>query len=173
MPAAFRDKTGRTWALELNAPLIRKIQQTLGVNLVDLKADPIGQIETDPLLFVDVLWMIVEADAGDVTDEEFGRALAGEAVIDAAGEAMAEAIVNFSPSGKRSLIRSLREQNRKVQDQASSLTLAKAAAKGERIAEAIATKAMTEVDQMIANLERTSLLPGEASRSPQSSTGLT
>lgn len=173
MPAAFRDKTGRTWALELNAPLIRKIQQTLGVNLVDLKADPIGQIETDPLLFVDILWMIVEANAGDVTDEEFGRALAGEAVIDAAGEALAEAIVNFSPSGKRSLIRSLREQNRKVQDQASSLTLAKAAAKGERIAEAIATKAMTEVDQMIANLERTSLPPGEASRSPQSSTGLT
>lgn len=168
MPAAFKDKTGRTWAMELNAPLIRKIQQTLGVNLVDLKADPIGQIETDPLLFVDILWMIVEADAGDVTDEEFGRALAGESVIDAAGEALAEAIVNFSPSGKRSLIRSLREQNRKVQDQASSLTLAKTAAKGERIAEAIATKAMTEVDQMIANLERTSLPPGEASRSPQS-----
>lgn len=169
MPAAFKDKQGRVWTLELNAPLIRRIHQTLGVNLVDLKSDPIVQLETEAMKLVDVIWMIVagEAQKLGVTEEEFGASCAGGtgefndsgeeiSVIDNALEALADAVVNFSPSGRRSLMRSLREQGRRVLNRTGELTLKKAEAMEDQTAEKIATAAVTEMNQKIQDLTKPS-----------------
>lgn len=156
MSAAFRDSQNRQWVLALDAPTIRKIKEILGINLADIKSDPIAALESDPVTLVDVLWLAVEdkAAAIGVTDIAFGKSLSdGDgAIIGAATEALAEAILNFFPPGKRSHLRSLFEKNREIQTKAADLALARLSNQTEKLATAVADQISTEMDRTISDL---------------------
>ena len=113
----FRDNKRRVWTLEVNVAAIKRVRGLCKVDLnsiveVDSENRPtarlLEQLSSDPVLLVDVLYAICKPDADKqgVTDEEFGEAMAGDA-IEQATEALLDEIVDFFPSAKRQVMRKI------------------------------------------------------------------
>ena len=102
----FNDNAGRTWTVAINVECIKRVKTLLSVNLLDaIEGKLIEQLVSDPVLLCDVIYAVCkpEADTKEVSDEEFGRAMAGDA-IDNATTALLEELVDFFPSGKRQVL---------------------------------------------------------------------
>jgi len=110
----FNDNAGRTWTVTVNVDAIKRVRSLLGVDLLGiLDGKLIENLAADPVLLCDVLYALVkpEADARGVPDEDFGRAMAGDAV-DHATTALLEELVDFFPLAKRRLLRKALEKLR-------------------------------------------------------------
>jgi hypothetical protein len=97
----FADNLGRTWYVAVNVATIRRVRAVLDVDLYQLVDDgmqALGQLVADPVRLADVLYVLCkdDADAKNISDEDFGRALAGDAITSAA-EALVEELVDFFP----------------------------------------------------------------------------
>jgi hypothetical protein len=95
----FTDNAGRVWTLSLTLEAAKRVKSLLGVNLLELdRGDPplLTRLGTDVILLCDVIFALVkpQADQQKVTDEQFGAALGGEAVL-AAQTAFYEELVDF------------------------------------------------------------------------------
>ena len=102
----FTDNAGRTWTVAINVESIKRVKTLLSVNLLDaIEGKLLEQFVSDPVLLCDCVYAICkpEADTKNVSDEEFGRAMAGDA-IDGATTALLEELVDFFPSGKRQVL---------------------------------------------------------------------
>ena len=119
----FKDNAGGTWSVTLNVLQMKRIRAHLGIDLVNVitldaggkvKVDLVDRIANDPCLLVDILWVCVEdeAKAAGVTDEEFGRSLAGES-IEEATRAFLDELVDFFPGAKRLFLKKAVELSRK------------------------------------------------------------
>lgn len=122
----FNDNSGRTWNVEVNVAAVKRVRSLTDANLLQVVDDPGGLIERfirDPVLLCDVVYAVCkpQADEREITDEEFGRAMAGDA-IEHATAALLEELVSFSPSprDRRNLGRVL-EATRRVMDKARDL----------------------------------------------------
>jgi len=99
----FKDNfggAGRTWTVEINVAALKRVRGLTGVDLMQvIEGTLIEKLIRDPVLLCDVVYAICkpEADAARVSDEEFGRAMAGDA-IEAATSAVLEELVGFCPS---------------------------------------------------------------------------
>jgi len=96
----FTDNAGRQWTVEVNVAALKRVKGLAGVDLLEvLDGALIERLIRDPVLLCDVLYAACkpEADERGVTDEEFGRAMAGDA-IEHATEALLDEIVSFCPS---------------------------------------------------------------------------
>jgi len=105
--ATFTDNSGRTWTVQVNVETIRRVRAMVAVDLLDTAGgEVLEKLITDPVLLCDVLYALCkeQADGQAVTDEQFGRAMAGD-VIDQATEALLEELSGFFPSRKRRLVR--------------------------------------------------------------------
>ena len=132
----FRDNDGRSWNLTLNVYAVKKVRDLLGVDLLDLGGETpsakepglLYRLIADPVLLVDVLYVVCrdQADQAGVTDEQFGRAMAGDA-IDAATRAFLEELADFTPSPRdRARARKVIDATWKLIDKAQDLLDAKA-----------------------------------------------
>ena len=119
----FKDNAGRTWGVTLNVHQMKRIRAHLGIDLVNVitldaggkvKVDLVDRIANDPCLLVDILWVCVEeeAKAAGVTDEQFGRSLAGDS-IEEATRAFLDELVDFFPGVKRLFLKKAVELARK------------------------------------------------------------
>lgn len=96
----FNDNAGRTWTIAVNVDGIKRVEGLIkGVNLANLThGDPplLTRLETDIVLLCDVIFALVkpQADQLGVTDEEFGKAMGGDAII-AAHDAFWEELTGF------------------------------------------------------------------------------
>ena len=87
---SFTDNLGRTWTLVVNVATIKRVRALCGVDLnaiievEDGKPETrlLEKLSTDPVLLVDVLYAVCqpECDRRQVTDEDFGSAMAGDAI---------------------------------------------------------------------------------------------
>lgn len=123
--ARFKDTEGREWVLTLDVQLIKDVAQRSGVRIHKLLADDakgLQELLSDPIAFVDTLYLIVEdqAKAKGLTPEDFGRGLAGDP-LEAAAVAFMEALADFSPSRQRKLIQSLMAKGNEVADKVIEL----------------------------------------------------
>jgi len=115
----FTDTAGREWTITLTIDAAKRVRDLLGVNLLQLEAgEPplLTRLGTDVILLCDVIFALVkpQADAANVTDEEFGAALGGEAIL-AAQTAFYEELVLFSRSlGRRDLAKAVEAQQRMI-----------------------------------------------------------
>jgi hypothetical protein len=102
----FVDNTGRAWTVTVNVDAIKRVRGLVNVDLLEvLDGKLLERLASDPILLCDLVYALCkpEADARQVSDEEFGRAMAGDA-IDSATAALMEELVGFFPKGRRELL---------------------------------------------------------------------
>ncbi|MEW6197753.1 MAG: hypothetical protein AB1601_03690 [Planctomycetota bacterium] len=126
----FTDNAGRTWTIAINVDVLKRVRGLVDVNLLDiLDGKLIERLYRDPVLLCDVVYAVCkpEADAKSVSDEDFGRAMAGDA-IEQATKALLEELVLFSPSPRdRANLQRVLETTWRVMDKARDLVEARLA----------------------------------------------
>jgi hypothetical protein len=114
VPRTFTDFDGRQWSIEVTIPDVARLQKAIGVNLLDLvdvKGELFKRITGDVIFLCDLLYAICkpQADAANVTDENFGRGLRGDA-LEKALDALFLAVADFFPKERRRLMMSLHQR---------------------------------------------------------------
>ena len=113
----FKDNEGRTWTVAVNIATVKRVKSLLNINLFDaIEGDLLKRLLTDTILLCDVIYIICkpEADQNNITDEQFGRAMAGD-VIEHATVAFLEELVDFFPEAKCQVLRKALEKYKKAQ----------------------------------------------------------
>lgn len=115
----FTDNAGRLWTVTIHATAIKRVQGLLKIDLYKLIDDNfkgLGELLGNIVQVVDVLYCLCkdEADARNISDEDFGRALFGDA-LHRAIEAFLEELIDFFPDPRaRSNLRKLLAEGKKV-----------------------------------------------------------
>ncbi|MCK6488492.1 MAG: hypothetical protein L6R48_09220 [Planctomycetes bacterium] len=102
----FTDALNRSWSLEITVATLKRIRAVAGVDLIEAAGGTLlDRLVADPVLLGDVLYACVkpQADERKITDEDFGRSLAGD-TIDTATTALLEEFVAFFPSPRRRVL---------------------------------------------------------------------
>jgi len=124
----FNDNAGRTWTVAINVNAIKRVRSLLDVNLLEvIEGELLEQLIRDPVLLCDVVYAVCkpEADEKNVTDQEFGRSMAGDA-IDQATKALLEELVGFSPSRQsRANLQRILDTTWRLMDRAQDLIAAR------------------------------------------------
>ena len=126
----FNDNAGRSWNVEVNVAAIKRVRGLTQVNLLEIiEGTLIEKLVRDPVLLCDVIYAICKPQADErqppVTDEEFGRAMAGDA-IEHATAALLEELVSFCPSPRdRKNLGRVLDATKKVMDKARDVIEAK------------------------------------------------
>ena len=111
----FTDSKGRIWEVELNIRQMKRVRDTLGIDLVNVisankdgsvSTDTLERVANDPILLVDILWVLCEGQAkpAGVTDDDFGSSLAGDS-IEEATRAFLDELVDFFPGARRLILK--------------------------------------------------------------------
>jgi hypothetical protein len=96
----FRDNAGRSWTVAIDVATVKRVRSMIGFDLLSvLDGNGVDKLVSDPVLLVDVVYAVCRPDADrlGVTDEDFGRAMAGDA-IELATKALLEDLVSFCPN---------------------------------------------------------------------------
>jgi len=124
----FTDNASRTWTVSINVDSVKRVRSLCDVDLMDAVTDGgklLERLVADPVLLCDVLFAVCkeEADAKGISDQDFGRAMAGDP-IDQATTALLEDLVDFFPERKRAVfaavLRKLRQYEAKALDVANA-----------------------------------------------------
>ena len=159
---SFTDNLGRTWTLVVNVAAIKRVRALCGVDLNAIvevgrdntpTAELLERLSTDPVLLVDVLYAVCkpECDRKNISDEDFGAAMAGDA-IEQATSALLDEVVDFFPTAKRTALQKILNATRRFE------TLAK-----KRLETLLANGQFEE--KLVSELER---LTGLSSNAPES-----
>jgi hypothetical protein len=103
----FTDNAGRTWTIAINVGAVKRVRGLLDVDLLEaVEGRLLERLVSDPVLLCDVIYALCkpEADPRNISDEEFGRAMGGDA-IDGATAALLSELVDFFPKGRRGVLR--------------------------------------------------------------------
>lgn len=117
----FRDNAGRAWDVVVHVLAVKRVRAALGVDLYRLVDDGLkglGELLADPVLLVDVLYVLCReaAEAAGVSDEDFGRSLAGDA-LERAAQAFLEALTDFFPDRRaRQALRTVTRKGREMRE---------------------------------------------------------
>ena len=125
---SFIDNKGRTWMLEVTVATVKRVRGLCKVDLNSIieldknnkpSAELLERLSSDPVLLVDVLFAVCkpQADKLGITDEDFGEAMAGDA-IEYATNALLEEIIDFFPEAKRLVMRKILSASRKFSEAA-------------------------------------------------------
>ena len=118
----FVDNAGRTWTVAINVDAIKRVRDLAQVNLLEvIEGKLLERLIGDPVLLCDVIYAVCkpEADAKTITDVDFGRAMAGDA-IDGGTTALLEDLVDFFPQGRRRVLSKALAKLRKFETAALS-----------------------------------------------------
>lgn len=119
---SFTDTLGRTWTIVVNVATIKRVRALCDVDLNAIievddgkpSAELLERLSEDPVLLVDVLYAVCkpECDKKNVSDEDFGAAMAGDA-IDQATSALLDEVIDFFPEAKRLAFRKILSASRR------------------------------------------------------------
>lgn len=118
----FRDNADRTWVVSINVNQVKRVRGLLGgfdiYGLVNDGFQGLAALLNDPIQLVDVLYVLCkeEADKLGVSDEDFGRAMAGDA-IEHAADAFVNELSDFFPDPRlRAGLKKVFAKTRMVRD---------------------------------------------------------
>ena len=122
---SFTDNKGRTWTLDVTVATVKRVRSLCRVDLnsiVELdknnrpSAELLERLSSDPVLLVDVLYAVCkpQADKQNITDEDFGEAMAGDA-IEHATTALLEEVIDFFPEAKRLVMQKILSASRRFE----------------------------------------------------------
>jgi len=116
MPS-FEDTEKRKWNVDVTITSIKQVKDETGVHLLD---DTVGEkLARDSILLCDVVFALckLQADNRKVSDEDFGRAMAGDAIADAS-TALVESLTDFFQNRQqRENLRRLQQINEDATEQ--------------------------------------------------------
>ncbi len=94
----FKDNQNNSWELSINVAAIKRLRDLMNADLLDIQAT-MPRLLADPIFLVDVLYCLCksQAEAKNISDEQFGEAMAGDH-IGAAKNALIEELKSFFPS---------------------------------------------------------------------------
>ena len=140
----FKDNQGCEWVIDVNIGAIKAVRELVKVDLYALFADEAKRLFADPVLLVDTVYVLCreQADQRKLTDIDFGKLFEGD-VLEAAANALLEAVVDFFPSSRRTILRATVN-------------------KSEQIAAKLQAKALETIDR----LDVTDLLKATGSPAP-------
>ncbi len=123
MAGSFKDSKGKSWEVAITVATIKRVRSLVQVNgkpvdLLDAAGgDLLKTLMTDPVALVDTLYVVCkpQADAQNVTDEQFGELMAGD-TVDHATTALLEGLADFFPQDRKHLLKTLLSKVKKVQD---------------------------------------------------------
>lgn len=132
---AFKDNAGRTWEVSITVAQVKRVRGLLGIDLYKLiehEVRPLGELLGNPCDLVDVIYVLCkdQAEAKQITDEQFGAALGGDALEDAANAFLQE-LIDFFPRQARDGLRKMMAKSQTI----SAKVLAHAYAKIDGIDE--------------------------------------
>lgn len=107
----FKDAAGRDWSIALDAPTIRAVREECEFNLVADDGKLYERLSEDPVKLIEILWTLCKGQHASVEYIPFAKSLVGDA-IEHATDALLEAVANFFPARKRSLLLSLAKKQR-------------------------------------------------------------
>ena len=125
---SFTDNKGRAWEIVVTVATVKRVRGLCKVDLnsiVELdknnkpSAELLERLSSDPVLLVDVLYAVCkpQADKQNISDEDFGEAMAGDA-IEHATTALLEEVIDFFPEAKRMVMRKILSASRKFSEAA-------------------------------------------------------
>jgi hypothetical protein len=126
----FTDATGRNWTITINVAALKKVKALTGVNLLELldnNLEGLSALLSDIVKLVDILYVLCkdQADALGVSDEDFGRALAGDS-LEQAVDAFLEEFVDFFPNRRaREALRKMLSKGKTITEKAMQQALEK------------------------------------------------
>lgn len=104
MAKSFTDRFDKRWQLTIDVAACKRVKNALAINLYKLVEDgfrPLRDLLSDPIQLVDVIFVLsVPLDQQAASDEDFGRAMAGDA-LERAAEAFTQELVDFFPSRRQ------------------------------------------------------------------------
>ena len=118
---SFVDNSRHTWEVTINVAAVKRIRGLLGIDLYALVDDgfkSLSKLVSDPVTLADVLYCLCkdQAERQSITDEDFGRALAGD-VITQAADAFVEELIDFFPDARaRASLRKAIEAGKAVRE---------------------------------------------------------
>lgn len=108
--AKFTDASGREWNLRLDYFTVRQLRKSLSIDLLNLngQGEAFAKMGDNLELLVNAIYLICEdqCSARGVSDEDFGRALAGDS-FSLALIALQEACISFLPPPDRAAAKRL------------------------------------------------------------------
>lgn len=107
----FKDTEGREWSIALDAPTIREVREACDFDLVSDDGKLYERLSEDPVKLIEVLWTLCKGQHASVEYIPFAKSMVGDA-IEHATDALLEAVANFFPARKRSLLLSLAKKQR-------------------------------------------------------------
>lgn len=115
----FKDAAGREWQIVVDVGTAKAARDLRGVDLFKLHSSEAERVFSDPCLLVDVLYVLCrqQCEIRSISDEDFGRAMVGDAIEDGAN-ALLGAVADFFPSPRRLL---LQRQMAKAEELASEV----------------------------------------------------
>lgn len=121
----FRDVKGREYVAFISVGVAIRLRKELQIDLNKItERETIARLHEDPEVLVGALWMMVEesAKAQSIEPVEFGESLGGD-TLEAAFDAMQEAIILFTRRSMRTVLRALAEKGRKIEELATEQAL--------------------------------------------------
>lgn len=103
----FKDDSGRQWSLAVNVTSIKRVRDLCKVDLLTIvEGKLIDQLLRDPFTLVNVVYVLCkpQADERGISDEQFGEAMAGDA-MEGATTALLEDLSHFFRPGQRAALR--------------------------------------------------------------------
>ena len=122
----FTDNRDRSWEIAINVAAIKRVRDLVGVDLLEIvDGTLIEKLIRDPILLCDIVYAVCKPQADEqdprIGDEDFGRAMAGDA-IEYATTALLEDLVSFCPSPRdRKNLGRVLETTSRVMDKARDL----------------------------------------------------
>ena len=120
----FTDNIDRSWDVAINVAAVKRVRDLVGVDLLEIvDGTLIEKLIRDPILLCDIVYAVCkpQADEQEIGDEDFGRAMAGDA-IEHATTALLEDLVSFCPSPRdRKNLGRVLETTSRVMDKARDL----------------------------------------------------
>ncbi|OHB51763.1 MAG: hypothetical protein A2Y12_01375 [Planctomycetes bacterium GWF2_42_9] len=115
----FSDSASRQWTIQLTIDSAKRVRDLMGVNLLEPEAgEPplITRLGTDEILLCDVLYCLIkpQADALNISSEQFGQALGGEVILAAQNAFYDELVDFFQKRGRTDRARAVATQQKMI-----------------------------------------------------------
>jgi len=120
----FKDREGMSWDVDLNVAAVKRVRDLAGVDLLSAAQEGFERLFNDPIAMVDAIYAICKPQAEErkISDEEFGRRMAGDS-IDDAYTAFLEEFPNFFQNPlRRKLMRQTVEKVQAVERRALKMS---------------------------------------------------